>query len=435
MTACFGPAATSVTATAAVALCLASGLARAEDSGGLAAEPNPYYFGASQALTRDSNVFRIPAGPADTYSSTSLLGGFDQSISRQRVFGDATVSANRYFGESTLNNTSYDIRAGASGSTVDKLSGGISADFGQQLTAQVASASAPQQEANLARTQNIVGNVNWGTNSLITLQGDVGYSKIDYSLPASAVSNATESRAGLSVLYWPGASLKVGLGARFVRRQTPNAFDGVPGVDDPANDVHARTLSFLFDYNRGGSLRASGEVGYTKQTNSNPVAEASDFSGFTGSLDLDYVLTGKTSADLLVSRNASLGDTLQSVVPPGTTSGGGGPTTGPVPAFAFYQNSEIINALALGINYAATGKVTARLGARYARETLLATAANTNGGNVDVFKTAYLNVNYTITRSWSAACQYTHESRDSPSGTDFSYVSNAIGCLAQFTLR
>jgi hypothetical protein len=430
MTACFGPGATSLTATAAVALCLASGLARAEDSGGLAAEPNPYHLGVSQALTRDSNVFRIPGGPADTYSSTSLLGGFDQSISRQRVFGDATVSANRYFGESTLNNTSYDIRAGASGSTVDKLSGGITADFGQQLTAQVASASAPQQEANLARTQNIVGNVSWGTNALVTLDGDLGYSKIDYSLPSSAISNATESRAGLSVVYWPGASLKLGIGARFVRRQTPDAFGGVAGVEDPANDVHARTLSFLFDYNRGGSLRASGEVGYTKQTNSNPVAEASDFSGFTGSVDLGYVLTGKTSADLLVSRNASLGNTLQSVVPPGTTTGGGG-QPGPV----LYQNSEIINAVALGITYAATGKVTAGLGARYARETLLATAANTNGGNIDVFKTAYLNLNYAITRSWSAACWYTHESRDSPSGTDFSYVSNAIGCQAQFTLR
>src|SRR4051812_36540497 len=29
-------------------------------------DPTPYYIGVSQAFTHDSNVFRIPSGPADT---------------------------------------------------------------------------------------------------------------------------------------------------------------------------------------------------------------------------------------------------------------------------------------------------------------------------------------------------------------------------------
>ncbi|HZV92886.1 MAG TPA: hypothetical protein VFF72_06680, partial [Caldimonas sp.] len=116
-------------AAAAVAMLAAAGMAaQAQDSGGSAgpapaagAEPGttatpagatPWYLGASESLTRDSNVYRVPGGPGDTYSSTSLLGGFDQHIGRQRVFGNANVGINRYDGQSRLNNTSYNVAGG-----------------------------------------------------------------------------------------------------------------------------------------------------------------------------------------------------------------------------------------------------------------------------------------------------------------------------------
>ena len=63
---------------AAAAACVA-GAVRAD-------EPNPYYIGLSETLAHDSNIYRIPGGPGDSYSSTALLGGFDQSISRQRLY-------------------------------------------------------------------------------------------------------------------------------------------------------------------------------------------------------------------------------------------------------------------------------------------------------------------------------------------------------------
>ncbi len=49
----------------------------------------PTTSASSQGFTHDSNVYRIPSGPSDNYSSTSVFGGFDQPISRQRVFGRA----------------------------------------------------------------------------------------------------------------------------------------------------------------------------------------------------------------------------------------------------------------------------------------------------------------------------------------------------------
>src|SRR5450631_4768822 len=84
---------------AALAACT-GGSAFAQDAAtgrSLAPDPNPYYVGVSQGFTHDSNVFRIPSGPSDNFSTTSLLGGFDQPISRQRIFGSGSVSLNRYF--------------------------------------------------------------------------------------------------------------------------------------------------------------------------------------------------------------------------------------------------------------------------------------------------------------------------------------------------
>ena len=87
----------------------------------------PYYLGVSQGFTHESNVFRSPNGSSDTYSSTSLLGGFDQPIGRQRLFGTASVSANRYFKQSELDNTSYALNAGLDWETINKLSGNVNA--------------------------------------------------------------------------------------------------------------------------------------------------------------------------------------------------------------------------------------------------------------------------------------------------------------------
>ena len=62
----------TMAAMAALAALAASGSARAD-------EPSPYYIGATQSLTHDSNVYRLSNGSSDTYASTGLVGGFDQA--------------------------------------------------------------------------------------------------------------------------------------------------------------------------------------------------------------------------------------------------------------------------------------------------------------------------------------------------------------------
>ena len=86
---------------------------------------SPYYIGASQAFTHDSNIFRVAdecAETADAVSTTALLAGIDQPFGRQRGFGNAHVRYNKYQDQSQLDNTSYRLAAGLDWETVERLS-------------------------------------------------------------------------------------------------------------------------------------------------------------------------------------------------------------------------------------------------------------------------------------------------------------------------
>ncbi len=152
-------AGSAVRALSGAAFCLAMAPAIAQDAstpapapatGTVAAEPNPYYVGVGQGFTHDSNVYRIPSGPGDTYSSTTLFGGFDQPISRQRVFGRGGVSLNRYFNEQPLNHTSYDFLLGAALATIENISGNVNLGLTQNLAAPISGVNLPTAVSNVA---------------------------------------------------------------------------------------------------------------------------------------------------------------------------------------------------------------------------------------------------------------------------------------------
>ena len=93
----------------------------------------PWYIGVGQGFFHDTNVYHTTDGPSDTYSSTTLFGGFDQQISRQRFHGKASVALNRYFDEKRLDNTSYNFALGLDWETVASLSGSLDGGVRQHL--------------------------------------------------------------------------------------------------------------------------------------------------------------------------------------------------------------------------------------------------------------------------------------------------------------
>ena len=395
-----------------------------------AQDPNPYYLGVSQGFTHDSNVYRTPSGTSDNYSITSLLGGFDQPIGRQRVFGNANVSANRYQNETRLDHTSYGIASGLDWQTIEKLSGNLNLAMNQRLAAPASSTVVPGTRRNLAQTESIDARVRWGGGARVTLEGGIGYSKLDYSAPQYAYLESTQDSASLAAYYRPGALLRIGVAARVNRTDTPKAAQNPTTGAFIGNTVNGRNIDLLADYELSGFFTTNARLSYTKQTNSG-ISNA-DFSGLTGNLNLNYFPTAKLSFNLYASRDSGFNSSLANLF----VQNGPFLTT----VTGLYQNNRVTNSVGLGVGYAATAKIKADAGLRYARAKLLTTLVTTSGveaspDTTDVSKSAYLGVKYEIARNWGLACQLAHETRDVSGRLTYAYTANSIGCTAQYTWR
>jgi len=395
-------------------------------------DPTPYYIGVSQAFTHDSNVFRIPNGPADTYSSTSLLGGFDQLVGRQRLYGRAFVSANRYQDETSLNNVSYSANTGIDWETIEHLSGHLGGSFNRSLSSPPPTAGTPVATQNISDTQSIDALIRWGGPSLLSVEAGANYSNVGYSAPAYQSSEFNHSSANINLFYHGGGPLRVGVGVRRDVTRTPQAF-----VDPVTGQVQSTRLTgthfdLLADYDVTGQIGANGRLSYTRQDSSG--GGDADFSGWTGNVGVSWQVTGKTSLRVDAARDAGFNATTYNTFAFTQTPTGIALT----PVVGVYQNNQLSTSAGIGVNYAATAKIAAFASARYQRSKQLNVfiAAGTPAPDiVDISKIVALGANYQITRSWGAACNMSYEKRDVSGGTNFTYDAKTIGCSTQFIWR
>ena len=428
-----------------MALAGASAAAQGADSSasaGLAAQPSPYYLGASQSFSYDSNVYRVPFGPSDGYSSTSLLAGFDQPISRQRVFGTASVSFNRYADETRLNNTSYSLATGLDWATIWRLAGNVTATLDQRLAAPAASAEAPVATRNIERRKGVAGLARWGGDAVITVEGRLGYSTQESSATQSFASDSKNETGSLGVFYRPGSLTRLGVAARFDRTRTPQAVQLADGSFQD-NEIRGRSLDLLADYNNGSNINASGRLSYTRQTNSS-VGNA-DFSGLTGSLNLGYRATGKIGLTLGASRDAGFRTTngayAAAAVTPTPVATPTVPAGSATPGASLYENNQVTNSFTAGVSYAATSKISLAAGARFTRARIVTSSAVSNSAGqaqvdvVDESRSANLSANYAFSRSLSFTCLLARERREVSGAFGYGYTADLASCSGQFLWR
>ncbi|HSC63343.1 MAG TPA: hypothetical protein VLD35_06910 [Caldimonas sp.] len=393
-------------------------------------DPNPYYIGVSQAFIHDSNVYRIPDGRADTYSVTSLLGGFDQTIGRQHVFARGVVSGNRYQDEKNLNNTSYSAYAGVDWETIENLSGNLNGSFNRSLTAAPTNAGVPVATQNISDTQTISALIRWGGPSLLSLEGGASYSNVGYSSDQYASSEFNQSSVNIGLFYHGGGPFRIGIGLRTDTTRTPQAF-----VDPATGQVQSTRLTgkhvdLTADYDVTGQVRADGRLSYTRQESSIPGQE--DFSGWTGNLGLAWQVTGKTFLRVDASRNAGFNATTYNTFAFTETANGIAFT----PVVGVYQNNQLVSSAGISATWAATAKISAFASARWQRshQVNVFVAPGTPASDItDVSDVFALGANYAITRNWGASCNMSYERRDVSGGTNYAYNAKTFGCSTQYT--
>jgi hypothetical protein len=414
-----------MTALAALLATLGCGAAHAD-------EPNPWYIGASQTFTYESNLYRIgdgqtlPAGTSksDTISSTALIGGIDQPIGRQRAYGSVNLSENRYQSNTGLNTPSHTVNLALDWATVEHLTGTLSfADTSSQAEFNsINSSGGVETRKNIQNMQNIdaVGRI--GLVTKLTGEAEVGYESLSYSAVEYQNRDYTQHFASLGVKYESSALLRLGTAARYTRGDYPKFVEVTPGVFE-ADKFTRQDLDFTADWRPSQVSRVFGRISATRTSyDQNSVR---DSSGPTGIIRWDWKPTGKTQ--VLTDLSRDFGQRSD-------TAGVGSLD----PSITNYSHTS--TAFRLRAIEQVSGKVNANAKVQLAHRDLVDTQTASSGTPVttegsDNTLTLSLGARWTPTRSSAVGCDLNHDRRRTNSTMSSNMTANSIGCYGQITLQ
>jgi hypothetical protein len=375
---------------------------------GAHAQTSPYYIGARQAITHDSNVFRDQTSQSDNVSSTGLLAGIDQPFGRQRFFADASVETNRHNRFSALNNVSYALTTGLDWSTIERLSGSLSyathqnlADFGLV---------GGSTEKNVERSQQAVASVRYGIASRLGIEGSAEHRSVAFSNSAFRSGEYTENVGSAGIRWGARELLTFGVGLRVSKANYPHYIDPFdPTATEATDKLDRNDVDLTTTWVATGRSTIDARISSTREKHSQ--SSRPDFSGVTGSIGWDYKLTGKVALKASLVRDTGSETTFLTVLP------------GALPIRS--DNNRLTTLAELGAKYEATAKIA--LQANYRRTN--GSVTTISGSADDTTSNLALGVTYQPTRTIALGCNASHEKRVN------AYNAYTAGCLASITLR
>ena len=394
-------------------------------SDGARAEANPYYFGLSQAIGHDSNVFRVDSSVVpDKYAITSLQAGVDQPIGRQRLQANASVYATRYEDVTILNNTGYGLNAALNWSTIERISGTFDVALNRSLANYAASGDQVSlTKKNLETSSRANARVQLGLVSLLSLNATLGHSQLAYSAPEFALSEVRQNSAGLGLAYRPSDLLTLGSAARLTKGEYPNFV--LPSGKNETFD--RKDLDLTAIWVASGLSTINARVSFTRATYE--AFTNRDLSGATGALSWAWLPTGKLSFNTTLSRDSGAESSFFDLANKQGSAVG--------------DNSALTNTIALNAGYEATAKIRVNAGARYSRRNLVnnqvvggVVVASTEGR--DSVTSFTLGASYDPTRNWRLGCNAGHdraEPTDTTVGVSTRYASTTASCTVQLTVK
>jgi hypothetical protein len=408
---------------AALLVLAACGIGSATDAN---AQNSPYYFGISQSLGHNSNVYRVNNQEVpDKFATTSLNFGFDQPISRQRLFANASVRATRYEDITVLNNTGYGLSAGWDLSTIERLSGGIGVSLNRSLANYAAAGDqtpVPQTRKNEETSGSANLRLQYGLASLLSLNTSISHSEIRYSAAEYDRSEVRQNAGSLGLTYRPSGLLTLGSALRVTQGEYLNPLPGTTKEES----FDRKDLDLTATWAATGLSTLNARLSYGRTSYDTLVNR--DTKGVTGSLGWNWKPTGKTSFNTSISRDTGTETSLAALA---NNQGN-----------AVGDNSVTTNTFALGASYEATAKIRANLGARYARR-MLSNEQVVNGVLVsssegrDTVTSVTLGATYALSRAWQMGCNAGQDTGKPENSTGLStkYTTTQASCNVQLTLR
>jgi outer membrane protein assembly factor BamA len=397
------------------------------------AETGPWYVGARETITHDSNVYRTPdPTTSDTIFSTGLFGGFDQQISRQRLRANVEANWNRYRNVDALNHTDADAGLRLDWETVAHLSGDAQLNYGRRLYRDFTAASQAQKKV-LYDTTGAAFNARLGVVTAWTLEAGVFGNRTRFDAPLTG-SNLDYDGYRAGARFSPSALSSIGL----AYRRTSGKYPNTAGQGDFDRD----DVDLLLNWRPTGSSSFIGRLSRTKLDFPNIGTRSDTLT--TGELTYQWRPGGRTTVDLTAQRDSSAGRAAADTSLVDVITGRN-----------FQQQSataRVDTSVGLNAGYELTGKIRLGLDLRHSQRDLDNSIEVINPGGqpvpglggpplhgTDRTNTASLNITYDATRTLRFACGFTRLKRtiggEESAQLTYPFAVNLTSCSAQLALQ
>lgn len=275
---------------------------------GVGAETSPYYIGLSLSRGHESNVLQLADGVepapgferADDVTATTLLAGFDQRISRQRIYGSLSLRSYRYANNGALDNLGYSASAGIDWATVGRVSGSLRVN-GERSLSLYDEQLGVLAGKNLVTSRAVTGGVSVGVVTQYSLELTGGHRDVGYSLDNPVVRSREfrQDNGALGLRWRPSGVGSVTLSLSTTRGVYPK-FSTTAGGEDLADRFKRTSVDLGLSMQPTGASSLDARISHGRTRFD--LNQERDFSGTTGIVSWSWQATGKLKTNLFLTR-------------------------------------------------------------------------------------------------------------------------------------
>jgi hypothetical protein len=372
-------------------------------------EERPWYVGASQEFRWESNTLNTPSNEfSDTESVTSVFGGVNARLGRQRVRGDLALSHSAFRRFSARDTDGWRGGLALDWETIGRLSGTVSARSHRQQ-AEPNTGVVPQVSlSNVERGDEIQARVRLGGAALLSIEGGARQRRVEFSAPEMAYRGYTQDSVDAGVSWRPSDLLTLSLGG------TASQSDyraPAPG-DIRADENERRSVDLGARWVPTGASSVNARLSATREEYAR--ATAQDFSGVTGFVSWNWQPTGKLALTTTLARDTGQELSFQR-----------DPESARITATDF---ARVSNRLAVVAGYELTGKVRMTGALTHLRRSLVDSISGARGR--DNTTALEVGANWAATRTVTIGCSVGRISRSASGAGSNDYDNDTAGCFA-----
>jgi hypothetical protein len=392
------------------------------------AEQSPYYVGASVGLSHDSNLLRLGneqvAQPgqtkSDTTTQTSLLAGFDQPFGRQRAYANVSLRDTRYNHNTLYNNQGYTLSTGLDGSTVERISGSLTATANRSLASFNTAGIGLLPEKNLQDTLGLGATFNVGLVTEYSLVASFGHRQVKNSLDLPSVKSLDfeQDNGSIGVRWSPRSSTSFGLSLSETRGRYPKFILNADHSYSP--DRFKQTgVDLTAALQPAGVSTFDARISLSKTKYD--LNQARNFSGLTGTLGWVWQPAGRLKFSTRYNRDTGQNSfAVQIFGVPGAS-----------------EYTQLNNSLRVQADYDVSGKIAATAAVQVIDRKLTnaVSLAAINQTGRDTSTVLSLGARWAPLRSVLVGCDLSTENRSASGELGVPLRDNTIGCYGQFQLQ